>query len=1019
LEALEDRTLPSVSLVKDINTAPQSSSPNSFTDANGVMFFHAYDPVHGQELWKTDGTAAGTTLVKEITPGWAGSVPGVDQNLPMAALNGELYFVAAVPDIGFQLWKSDGTAAGTVPILGMPVTIAAETAPVSIDGALYFLGMDSANHLELCRSDGTGAGTVQLTTSGLGPFRFQMVDLSGSVYFLEEGFALPAKLWRTDGTQAGTGVVTTFSGGAANLTSSGDNLYLDASDGTNNGLWKSDGTSGGTSFVYGGNGFFAADFTSFNGQLYFVGTDNTNGTQLWQTDGTAAGTNIVPITGGNAPYGGGPSELTVAGNKLFFAENSSDLWVTDGTQSGTGFLESVSGDLLNSFTASGNTLFFASSQGLWSSDGTSAGTSLLHAAAAVYAAPGLTRGPHPTFPPFPGTYQGVSQLVAFNGGVLFAGPDPATGLQLWKSDGTSTGTTIVDDINPGTQDTYFNGLAAYGNKLIFQVFTPDDPTDPQNSSGTYALWVSNGTANGTVPLMNVGENNPVDLSSTAVVAGTFYFVATDPSTGIAALWKTDGTAAGTQVVADPDPTGSSYVSSLTAAGGQLFFVASDGTDGNELWHSDGTAAGTSMVKDINPSGDSLPANLTAVGKTLYFSADDGVNGPQLWKSDGTAAGTTLVAIVDPGGSNLHDFAAMGGKLYFGASDGVHGDQLWKSNGTATGTKMVAVINPSGDATPENLVNAGGTLYFTADDGADGRQLWESNGTAAGTFLVTVINPGGDPQIQGLTNVHGKLFFEATDNTGQFFGVWTSDGTAGGTVQLSPDSLAQIDNPVTGAGGTAYFTGYTENVGFQLWASDGTVAGTLAVQTLTPPFIIGPDRGQGFPSLEPADLTGAGDVLYFDANDIVHGRELWKAVAPNANLSGPTSGAPGQQLTFTFKASEPTVHAPSAVYTFLVNWGDGSSDMFSGPSGTTGNHAYAAAGSYTVTLIAVDQDGLSSLADKDNLTITAPPQTGAALVVAAGASRSLAADVGDEALRTFEPSDWVAVLLRVAGRDGSN
>jgi ELWxxDGT repeat protein len=73
LEALEDRTLMSVSLVKDINTAPQSSSPNGFTDVNGVMFFHAYDPVHGQELWKTDGTTAGTTLVKEITPGWAGA----------------------------------------------------------------------------------------------------------------------------------------------------------------------------------------------------------------------------------------------------------------------------------------------------------------------------------------------------------------------------------------------------------------------------------------------------------------------------------------------------------------------------------------------------------------------------------------------------------------------------------------------------------------------------------------------------------------------------------------------------------------------------------------------------------------------------------------------------------------------------------------------------------------------------------------------------------------------------------
>jgi ELWxxDGT repeat protein len=327
--------------------------------------------------------------------------------------------------------------------------------------------------------------------------------------------------------------------------------------------------------------------------------------------------------------------------------------------------------------------------------------------------------------------------------------------------------------------------------------------------------------------------------------------------------------------------------------------------------------------------------------------------------------------------------------------------------------MVAVINPSGDATPQNLVNVGGTLYFTADDGVNGRQLWKSNGTAAGTSLVTVLNPGGDPQLQGLTNVHGKLYFEATDASGQNE-VWTSDGTASGTVQLSPDSLNQVDNPVTGAGGTAYFTGYTANVGFQLWASDGTVADTMAVQTLTPPFIVGPNRGEGFSSVEPADLTGAGDLLYFDANDIVHGRELWKAVAPHANLSGPTSGTTGQQLTFTFKASEPTVHAPLAIYTFLVNWGDGTSDMFSGTSGTTGTHTYATAGSYSVSLTAVDQDGLSSLPDKDTVTITAPPQQAAALGVTGESSQSLATEVQEEALWTVELSEWVVALLRGSG-----
>src|SRR5579871_1300263 len=91
LESLEDRTLPSVSMVKDLNTAPQSSRPGDFVQAGGTMFFLAYDPTHGRELWKTDGTAAGTTLVKDVFPGPRdSSVPVFPDSL--VALNGLVFF---------------------------------------------------------------------------------------------------------------------------------------------------------------------------------------------------------------------------------------------------------------------------------------------------------------------------------------------------------------------------------------------------------------------------------------------------------------------------------------------------------------------------------------------------------------------------------------------------------------------------------------------------------------------------------------------------------------------------------------------------------------------------------------------------------------------------------------------------------------------------------------------------------------------------------------------------------------
>ena len=111
LEALEDRAVPSGTpeLLKNVNPGTESSFPEQFTEVGDTIFFAARDDDHGRELWKTDGTAAGTALVKDIDPGDGGSYPEYLTNF-----NGTLFFTADDGDHGTELWKSDGTAAGTV-----------------------------------------------------------------------------------------------------------------------------------------------------------------------------------------------------------------------------------------------------------------------------------------------------------------------------------------------------------------------------------------------------------------------------------------------------------------------------------------------------------------------------------------------------------------------------------------------------------------------------------------------------------------------------------------------------------------------------------------------------------------------------------------------------------------------------------------------------------------------------------------------------------------------------------------
>ena len=138
-----DGTAAGTVLVKDISPGSAGSIPNNLTNVNGTLFFAADDGTNGTELWKSDGTAAGTVLVKDIRPSCSGSsYPGYLTNV-----NGTLFFAADDGTHGRELWKSDGTAAGTVLVKDINPGIGTDSYPTdltNVNGTLFFTADDGA-----------------------------------------------------------------------------------------------------------------------------------------------------------------------------------------------------------------------------------------------------------------------------------------------------------------------------------------------------------------------------------------------------------------------------------------------------------------------------------------------------------------------------------------------------------------------------------------------------------------------------------------------------------------------------------------------------------------------------------------------------------------------------------------------------------------------------------------------------------------------------------------------------------
>ncbi|HET9766959.1 MAG TPA: ELWxxDGT repeat protein [Thermoanaerobaculia bacterium] len=652
-----------------------------------------------QKLWVTDGSSvelAGSLDANDFLDFSEAIVVGAKVYFPAERLN-----VATT----LNVWSSDGTVAGTSVVLSTSMGFASAVVPSNwvqqLGTRIYFVvpGPQGREPYALWWSSAQGGSLQPLACSVCS-------SLMGGLFVLGDELLFPVRtgdqrsLWAIDPTHVPRPVATycsnNFCGIGALVQGAGKGFFVVTPTSGINELWVTDAATAGTMkldtfpWLFGLYGSASADAL-----LFGASRDLQTRTTLWMSRGTVQSTTQLTVIEG---AGSEPHELRRAGSRVAFLacgeevglwgagahdaellkEGSVDclgstdgfhplvstgthaffqyaqfsgheeLWVTAGTASSTMKLLEGNGSIRDIAPSGDDASIWTNrvSSGvtdtrLWRSDGTAAGTTQLLA--------------------LPSGAWEASATTDLGGEIYFRANSPL--LQIWRTDGTTAGLRQLTDgaLGEFVYDPSFTRVGAF---VFF--------------AGASGIWRTNGTTAGTGLVVPIEPGDRVSWLHQQ--GGALLFSRTED--GITTLWRTQGTPATTQQVAAVDPTVPQFFLDrppVVSLDGLLYFAADDGSHGIELWRTDGTTAGTVMVRDIGVgpvSGN--PRYLVVANGLIYFTADDTFAGNELWVSDGTSAGTHLLQDIAPqaASSSPAELTVVGDLIYFSADDGDTGRELW-------------------------------------------------------------------------------------------------------------------------------------------------------------------------------------------------------------------------------------------------------------------------------------------------------------------------------------------------------